>query len=378
MSSLSTRHRMQADQARAYRAAVEVVEARLGASLPRFRGVEFCLADYQKPADLGQAPYYRRSPGLTAKPYWEASEWPAECSSILARFEENQAALRAEFEASLPGTRGGFRGQSTGYFGIADRWLSYALVLETGAPVLEAFAAFPRLAGLLAELVELKLPCKTYFALMKPSVHLAEHCGGQNIALRMHFALRIPAGDTAIRVGGVERRWENGKSIFFDDTFVHEAWNRTDQDRYIVLMRLLHPELTPLERAAYYLVEAEFRGSATFRAQEAEILATKAAEAERAKRLALSSLVPSPTSSWVLDPRQRTSPFLSRAGSGAPRPAWNVSRVGAPESPTASFPLQRPASPMLSEQLYPVPRPQWVTLESPGGYATGSFTSRSG
>jgi Fe-S-cluster containining protein len=262
--------RMQEEQARAYLRTVEVVEAKLGVPLPRFRGVEFCVAGYKKPDHLGQAPYYRRFPGLTAKPYWDRSAWSRECAAVLERFETEYPALREEFDAGIPLAGDAFRGQYTGYFGVADRWLSYALVTETGEPVPEAFAAFPRLARLLGELVSQQLLCKTFFALMKPGVHLAEHCGGQNVALRMHLALRIPPGDAALRVAGVERRWENGKQIFFDDTFVHEAWNRTEEDRYVLLMRILHPELSPQERAAYFLIEEEYRTSAAFLAAKAE------------------------------------------------------------------------------------------------------------
>ncbi len=279
MTSPATIQRMQDVQARAYQEAVLAVEARLGVELPRFRGVEFCVVGYRKPDDLGQAPYYRRFPGLTAKPYWYRREWPSDVRAVLHRFESEFPALRDEFEAGVAGARRTFRGQTTGYFGVADRWLSYTLVNETGDLVPAAAAAFPGFAALLAELIALHVPCKTFFALMRPGVHLAEHCGGQNIALRMHLALRIPPGDLALRVGGIERRWENGKQVFFDDTFVHEAWNRTDQDRYVLLMRILHPELSPVERAAYFLVEEAFRGSATYLAMKAEILAAKAERA---------------------------------------------------------------------------------------------------
>ncbi len=354
MTSPSTFKRMQADQARAYLAAVTAVEARLGVALPRFRDVKFCLADYQKPADLGQAPYYRLFPGLTAKPYWDAADWPAECRAILAQFEENHPALLAEFEAGIPRAREAFRGQSTGYFGVADRWLSYALVEETGEPVPEAFAAFPRLARILAALVEHKLPCKTYFALMRPGVHLPEHCGGHNIALRMHFALRIPPGDTGIRVQGIDRRWEDGKCLYFDDTFVHEAWNRTEEDRYILLMRLLHPELSPLERGAYFLIEEEFRRSEIFVAMKEEILAAKAVAA---RSVTLSSTAPSPTSPWVLEPHPRTSPFLASAGPATTRGTTRGATTGA-------FPQPRWVSSAISQQLYPGPAPRWTTFAS--------------
>jgi hypothetical protein len=341
MISPSTLQRMQADQGRAYREAVETVEARLGAPLPRFRGVEFCFAGYQKPGDLGQGPYYRRFPGLTAKPYWQRSEWPSECRAILTRLEDEYPALRDEFEARIPRARSAFSSQTTGYFGVVDQWLSYPLVTETGEPVPEAFAAFPRLSALLAELVELKFLCKTYFALMKPGVHLPEHCGGQNVALRMHFALRIPSGDAALRVGGIEQRWEDGKQVFFDDTFVHEAWNRTNRDRYILLMRIMHPELSPLERAAHFLIEEAFRGSATFLAMKAEVQAmeTESARAQTAG-VVLSSTAPSKSSPWVLGPPPRRSSFSSST------PAWQM-------------------PPAMGAPLYALRRSRWVTFSSP-------------
>jgi aspartyl/asparaginyl beta-hydroxylase (cupin superfamily)/Fe-S-cluster containining protein len=275
----------------AYLEAVAAVEAELGAALPRFRGVEYTFAGYQKPSDFGQWPYYRRFPDLAAKPWWSLADFPEDARAILARFEAEQAELRAEFEAGVPQARGAFRGQATGYFGVADRWLSYALVTEEGKPVPEAFARFPRLAALLGALVERHYLCKTYFALMMPGVHLEPHCGGHNITLRTHFALRIPPGDTGIRVGGIEGRWEEGKLIFFDDTFVHDAWNRTDQDRYILLARILHPDLSPLERRAYFLIEEKLHASAAVENIRAErdrarsmTARTARAPAPRAKR----------------------------------------------------------------------------------------------
>jgi len=257
--SAAALHRLDADRHRAYQQAVRRVEKTLGETLPRFREAEFCGADYKKPDHLGQAPYYRRFPRLMAKPFWGRSAWPRDCRAILARFEDEFPALREEFEAGIGEANASFRGQKTGYFGVSDRWLSYPLVTERSVPVPEAVAAFPKFSAILAELIALKYPCKTYFALMRPDVHLAEHCGGHNIALRMHLALRIPPGDAALRVGGIERKWEEGKQMFFDDTFVHEAWNRTGQDRYVLLMRILHPELSLLERTAYFLIEDEFR-----------------------------------------------------------------------------------------------------------------------
>jgi aspartyl/asparaginyl beta-hydroxylase (cupin superfamily) len=51
-------------------------------------------------------------------------------------------------------------------------------------------------------------------------------------------------------VGDQVHHWEEGKCIVFDDTFEHEVWNRTDEERLVLLIDLWHPDLTQLERDA--------------------------------------------------------------------------------------------------------------------------------
>ena len=38
--------------------------------------------------------------------------------------------------------------------------------------------------------------------------------------------------------------------MMFDDTYLHEAWNRSDRTRLILLMDCWNPHLAPVERAA--------------------------------------------------------------------------------------------------------------------------------
>ncbi len=35
--------------------------------------------------------------------------------------------------------------------------------------------------------------------------------------------------------------WEEGKSLFFDDTYPHEAWNETDGIRVVLFMDVIRP-----------------------------------------------------------------------------------------------------------------------------------------
>ena len=74
-----------------------------------------------------------------------------------------------------------------------------------------------------------------YLSKVGPHTHVAPHRAGSNIRLRCHLALSIPEGDCAIRVGDDVHRWKEGKCIVFDDTLEHEIWNRTDEERLVLL-----------------------------------------------------------------------------------------------------------------------------------------------
>ena len=46
-------------------------------------------------------------------------------------------------------------------------------------------------------------------------------------------------------VAGVEEVvWEEGKIVVFDDSFEHEIWNLSSQPRLILVVDLLHPDMT--------------------------------------------------------------------------------------------------------------------------------------
>ncbi len=40
-----------------------------------------------------------------------------------------------------------------------------------------------------------------------------------------------------------------GEPFLFDDTVEHEAWNKSDQDRVILIFEVWRPELTKIEKA---------------------------------------------------------------------------------------------------------------------------------
>ena len=81
------------------------------------------------------------------------------------------------------------------------------------------------------------------FSRLAPGAHIVPHCGYEGYSgyvLRLHLALDVPPG-CAIRVGTETRSWQEGKCLVFDDSFEHEAWNRGDRTRTVLLCDFLNP-----------------------------------------------------------------------------------------------------------------------------------------
>lgn len=79
------------------------------------------------------------------------------------------------------------------------------------------------------------------FSLLEPHTHIQPHRGYTDRLLRAHLGMIIPEGDAAIKVGEETKGWVNGDWIVFDDSVLHEAWNKTDEKR-IVLMLDFEPQ----------------------------------------------------------------------------------------------------------------------------------------
>jgi len=67
--------------------------------------------------------------------------------------------------------------------------------------------------------------------------------------LTSHLGLDIPP-DCHITVGDKTRYWKDGQVTMFDTSIFHDAVNDSDEYRYILMLRVWHPELTDTERAA--------------------------------------------------------------------------------------------------------------------------------
>lgn len=61
-------------------------------------------------------------------------------------------------------------------------------------------------------------------------------------SLRYHLGLVTPNSDDCfILVDGIKHAWRDGQDVLFDETYIHEAYNKTDQDRIILFCDVKRP-----------------------------------------------------------------------------------------------------------------------------------------
>jgi ornithine lipid ester-linked acyl 2-hydroxylase len=95
----------------------------------------------------------------------------------------------------------------------------------------------PRLAAILERIPGLTT---AGFSVLGPGTVISPHVGYTSTVLRCHLGIVIPE-DCGIRVGGETRTWREGECLVFDDTAEHEAWNRSEQARVVLLLDVVKP-----------------------------------------------------------------------------------------------------------------------------------------
>ncbi|MGI9463190.1 MAG: aspartyl/asparaginyl beta-hydroxylase domain-containing protein [Aestuariivirgaceae bacterium] len=82
-----------------------------------------------------------------------------------------------------------------------------------------------------------------WFSILAPGYHIPAHTGVTKGILRSHLGLIIPKQQDKcrIRVGDQIRVWKPGEIFVFDDTYEHEVWNDTDEERVVLLFDFDRP-----------------------------------------------------------------------------------------------------------------------------------------
>jgi aspartyl/asparaginyl beta-hydroxylase (cupin superfamily) len=193
-------------------------------------------------------------PFLPAEEYFERRHFP-----WLEQIEAHTEVIRGELEALLATDSAALRPYVAMDPGTpANKWSPLDHKLDWSALHLwkdgrrdDAVCERVPLTAAAVEALPLSdLPGRTptvFFSLLRPGTHLPAHSGVSNVRTIIHLPLIVPPG-CAFRVGGETREWEVGRAWAFDDTIEHEAWNRSDRLRAILIFDVWNPYITETER----------------------------------------------------------------------------------------------------------------------------------
>ncbi|MDM9583644.1 MULTISPECIES: aspartyl/asparaginyl beta-hydroxylase domain-containing protein [unclassified Nostoc] len=141
-----------------------------------------------------------------------------------------------------------------------DDWKAYLLWKEGNFTQI-GLSHFPKTVDILSKLEPFLYPFgHIEFYVMKPGVVLPPHTDNINTSLTCHLALTIPE-KCGISVGGKTQSWIKGRTLFFDDSFEHEAWNKSQEERVVLSLDLYHPEMTKIEKNLLQFVLKKFNFS---------------------------------------------------------------------------------------------------------------------
>ncbi|WP_158275443.1 aspartyl/asparaginyl beta-hydroxylase domain-containing protein [Maritimibacter sp. 55A14] len=171
-------------------------------------------------------------------PFVETDHFP-----FLAEFEDKWDAMRDEVRGILRHREAipGFEEVSPDQYRIAQSQKWKTFVLYGFGQRLEKNA---RQAPVTAEILSRVPNVQTaWFSILAPGYHIPAHTGVTKGILRAHLGLIIPTEreKCRIRVDDEIRAWEAGKVIVLDDTYEHEVWNDTDEERVILLFDFDRP-----------------------------------------------------------------------------------------------------------------------------------------
>lgn len=144
--------------------------------------------------------------------------------------------------------------------GADGRWTTYVLCwfgrwLERNAE------RFPKTTALARDVPGVEI---AGFTVMHAGTHIPAHRGPTK-ALRYQVGIRVPEppGSCRLRVGDEVVEHAEGKSLLFDDRTEHEAWNDSDEDRYVFFVQVrwpLPPGAAHVHRLAHWAFAQTTRG----------------------------------------------------------------------------------------------------------------------
>jgi aspartyl/asparaginyl beta-hydroxylase (cupin superfamily) len=193
-------------------------------------------------------------PGLPHTQFFENADfaWVAALEAAAPAMRKEVEAILGEGSGLTPYVVGNENRPTREHALLNDPDWSAFYLWENGALVPENAARCP---NTMAALIGLPIPHiasrspMVLFSVLRPGTHIPAHNGMLNTRLICHIPLIVPPY-CRLRVGNETRTVEFGKTMIFDDSIEHEAWNDSDETRVILLFEIWRPELSEAERRA--------------------------------------------------------------------------------------------------------------------------------
>lgn len=194
------------------------------------------------------------------QPIFDLFEFP-----FLALLEQNWRIIRSELDKILADRERIplFHVISPDQYKIShgENWRTFGLY-AFGSRIDRNCERCPETARLLQTIPGLQT---AFFSILAPGFHIREHRGVTKGIIRAHLGLIIPKAtdDCYMRIADQRFSWEEGRVNVFDDTYRHEVFNNTDEERVVLLIdfdrpmrwpgRFMHKTMIALIRqTAYY------------------------------------------------------------------------------------------------------------------------------
>lgn len=162
---------------------------------------------------------------------------------FLKDFTDNWETIQAEaqevlkFREVIPG----FQDISPDQYRLAteNNWKTF-VIFGFGQRLEKNATLTPKTADILEKVPNLQT---AMFSILAPGYHIPAHKGVTKGILRSHIGLIIPKDreKCRIRVDDTITAWKEGEIFVFDDTYEHEVWNDTDEERVILLFDFDRP-----------------------------------------------------------------------------------------------------------------------------------------
>lgn len=108
-----------------------------------------------------------------------------------------------------------------------------------GRDLASAMEKCPQTLALLKQIPSVKA---AMFASLPPGATLVRHRDPYAGSLRYHLGLVTPNDPACfIEVDGLHYHWRDGEAVMFDETFIHHAANKTDQQRVVLFCDIERP-----------------------------------------------------------------------------------------------------------------------------------------